>query len=229
MEKLNIYTRLQKIQSEIKKLLRSEENKFQKYFYFDELQVFRLLKPLLNNYQLVLLMSDDETKEFICEQSGNMWLVKYCKKCEVINTVDSEEKLTYYFWASALNQDPAKAKGSAETYAIKYFLSKFFLIPVKDEEDPDSHPKEEIIIPKQKIREVINNKQVQELYDLFVTKRGTDLSIQTNFLTEIDKIMVKYGMSGATNTGNFRIRLTTLTIKDYQHLINYLNKLPDTK
>jgi len=229
MEKLNIYTRLQKIQSEIKELLRSEENKFQKYFYFDELQVLRLLKPLLNNYQLILLMSDDETKEFICEQSGNMWLVKYCKKCEVINTVDSEEKLTYYFWASALNQDPAKAKGSAETYAIKYFLSKFFLIPAKDEEDPDSHPKEEITIPKQKIREVINNKQVQELYDLFVTKRGTDLSIQTNFLTEIDKIMVKYGMSGATNTGNFRIRLTTLTIKDYQHLINYLNKLPDTK
>jgi len=229
MEKISIYARLQKIQDEVKELVRSEENKFQKYFYFEELQVLRLLKPLLNNHQLVLLISDDENKEFICEQTGNMWLVKYGKKCQIINVVNPQENLTYYFWASALNQDPAKAKGSAETYAIKYFLSKLFLIPVKDEEDPDSHPKEEIIIPKQKVREVINNKQVQELYDLFVAKRGTDLSIQTNFLTEIDKIMVKYGMSGATNTGNFRIRLTTLTIKDYQHLITYLNKLPDAK
>ena len=31
----------------------------------------------------------------------------------------------------------AKAKGCAETYAIKYLLSKFFLIPVKDTTDPD--------------------------------------------------------------------------------------------
>ncbi|CAI2187101.1 2342_t:CDS:2 [Funneliformis geosporum] len=35
------------------------------------------------------------------------------------------------------NQDIAKAKGCAETYAIKYFLTKFFLIPTTDELDPD--------------------------------------------------------------------------------------------
>ncbi|CAJ0840538.1 10153_t:CDS:2 [Entrophospora sp. SA101] len=35
------------------------------------------------------------------------------------------------------NSDPAKAKGCAETYAIKYFLTKFFLIPTTDELDPD--------------------------------------------------------------------------------------------
>jgi hypothetical protein len=34
--------------------------------------------------------------------------------------------------------DIAKAKGSAETYAIKYFLTKFFLIPVVDNLDPDN-------------------------------------------------------------------------------------------
>jgi len=31
----------------------------------------------------------------------------------------------------------AKAKGSAETYATKYILTKLFLIPVKDTIDPD--------------------------------------------------------------------------------------------
>lgn len=35
------------------------------------------------------------------------------------------------------NPDPAKAKGAAETYAVKYMLTKFFLIPVKNTNDPD--------------------------------------------------------------------------------------------
>ena len=39
--------------------------------------------------------------------------------------------------------DLAKAKGSSETYAIKYMLSKFFLMPVKDEGDPDYRQREE--------------------------------------------------------------------------------------
>jgi hypothetical protein len=38
-----------------------------------------------------------------------------------------------------MGQDPdiSKAKGKAETYAIKYFYSKFFMIPIVDELDPD--------------------------------------------------------------------------------------------
>ena len=40
--------------------------------------------------------------------------------------------------------DISKAKGKAETYGIKYFLSKFFMIPIQDELDPDQEkaPKE---------------------------------------------------------------------------------------
>jgi hypothetical protein len=34
--------------------------------------------------------------------------------------------------------------GSSETYAIKYLLSKFFLMPVKDEGDPDYRKPEEM-------------------------------------------------------------------------------------
>ena len=36
MGKLNIYTKLQLIQSEVKELIRTEENKFQKYKFFKE-------------------------------------------------------------------------------------------------------------------------------------------------------------------------------------------------
>ncbi|CAI2162254.1 13536_t:CDS:2 [Funneliformis geosporum] len=54
---------------------------------------------------------------------------------------DTKESFT-----TGQNTDIAKAKGSAETYAIKYFLQKLFLIPTSDNLDPDkldtSKPKE---------------------------------------------------------------------------------------
>jgi hypothetical protein len=51
--------------------------------------------------------------------------------------------LFFNFWACGSNVDLAKAKGAAETYSLKYFLSKLFLIPVKDEADPDYHQTQE--------------------------------------------------------------------------------------
>ena len=137
MEKLNIYAKLNKIQAKIKELIRTEENKFQKYFFFNELQVLQHLKPLLAEYKLTLLISDDISQSFIHEKEGKEHYVKYLKKLEIVDSENPEQRLLFNFWAGGQNTDLAKAKGSAETYAIKYFLTKFFLIPVKDEIDPD--------------------------------------------------------------------------------------------
>jgi hypothetical protein len=137
MEKLNIHFKINKIQAEIKELIRTEENKFQKYFFFNELQILQLLKPLLDKYHLALLLSDDISQPFIHEKEGKEHYVKYLKKLEIVDAENPEQKMIFNFWAGGQNTDLAKAKGSAETYAIKYFLTKFFLIPVKDESDPD--------------------------------------------------------------------------------------------
>src|SRR5437763_3413597 len=64
-------------------------------------------------------------------------MVRYGKKAILTNSEDPKEQLTFHFLAIGSNTDPAKAKGCAETYAIKYFLTKFFLIPTTDELDPD--------------------------------------------------------------------------------------------
>jgi hypothetical protein len=64
-------------------------------------------------------------------------MVKYLKRAILTNSENPEEQLIFRFWAIGSNHDPAKAKGCAETYAIKYFLTKFFLIPTTDELDPD--------------------------------------------------------------------------------------------
>src|SRR5271154_3204352 len=97
MEKSNIYIKLQKTQSEIKELIRTEENKFQKYFFFNELQILRLLKPLLEKYKLVILLSDDTSQPFVHEREGKEHLIKYLKKLEIVDTESLENKLSFSF------------------------------------------------------------------------------------------------------------------------------------
>ena len=155
MEKLNVYTKLQKIQSEIKELVRTEENKFQKYKFFNELQVLKLLKPLLEKFKVVILLNDDTSQPFIHEKDGKEHFIKYLKKLEVVDAEAPENRLIFSFWACGSNVDLAKAKGSAETYATKYILTKLFLIPVKDTIDPDYQGsiKDEITPEERKIKE----------------------------------------------------------------------------
>ena len=93
----NIYTKLQHIQSEIKELIRTEENKFQKYKFFNELQVLKLLRPLLSKYQLTILLSDDISQPFIHEKDGKEHYVKYLKKLEIVDSENPEQRLLFNF------------------------------------------------------------------------------------------------------------------------------------
>ena len=135
--------------------------------------------------------------------------------------------------------DLAKAKGSSETYAIKYMLSKFFLMPVKDEGDPDykageeeeeekkeekpplsSHNIDQSLTELQNQTNSVSVKQVEDLINLLRQKSKGDKAIQTKFFNEVDQQLVKRGIEGTTQVGNFRARLATLTPLDYQHLYN---------
>ena len=135
---MSIYQKLFNIQNskEFRELLRTEENKFQKYMYFDERQVLEKLKPLLAKEKLLLLLSDS-SQEFLHQKEGNMYEVKYLKNLKIIDIEAEDKSLELTFWACGNNQDLAKAKGASETYAVKYLLSKLFLVPVKDNLDPD--------------------------------------------------------------------------------------------
>lgn len=140
---MKIYKKIFRIQCEVENLIKDELNKFQKYQYFNEHQVLTKLKPLLEKHNILIISSDEnETLEHSKEEKE--YLVKYLKKIIIVNIEPNanneldNETLVLNFWAVGSNQDLAKAKGSAETYAMKYFLSKFFLIPVVDQLDPDS-------------------------------------------------------------------------------------------
>jgi hypothetical protein len=242
---LDIHSKINLIQAQIKELVRTEENKFQKYFFFNECQVLQLLKPLLEKYHLTLLISDDISQPFLHEKDGKEHYVKYLKKLEIVDAENPEQKLLFHFWAGGQNTDLAKAKGSAETYAIKYFLTKFFLIPAKDEGDPDygksekdktnfSETKwqkntEKSLNEVTQQNDLINSDLVDDLIRLFRQKTTGDKEKQTFFLTELDKQLTKQGVEGTTDPSNFRIRLTCLTPINYQWLYNWLLKIEEIK
>ena len=136
---MNIYQKIFAIQQDPKmaRLVRTEFNKFQNYHYFTESQILSKLRPLLKEKRLVLLFSDNKEQGFIHEKPEKEHIVKYIKKVEIIDIDKPEDRIVEEFWACGQNIDLAKAKGAADTYAIKYFLSKFFLSPVTDDIDPD--------------------------------------------------------------------------------------------
>jgi len=137
MNELNIYQKLQAVQQNIGQLKKDQLNKFQNYKYVSEYDILRTLRPLLAEQSLLLTFSDETSSEFLFNKTEKEWMVKYLKKMLIINCENTTEQLTFNFWACGQNTDLAKAKGSAETYSIKYLLMKFFLIPTSDNLDPD--------------------------------------------------------------------------------------------
>ena len=172
---VNIYQKLQQIQSQTGAISKTERNKFQNYKYFTEYQALNILKPLLAEQKLTLTFSDDST-QISTEKTEKDWAIQYRKKAILTNSEKPEEQLTFHFWAIGSNSDPAKAKGCAETYAIKYFLTKFFLIPTTDELDPDLTKSTEhlnrLANGKQETAEQIKARHRDRDLDLIIKKHG---------------------------------------------------------
>lgn len=156
LKKMGLMERITNIQSEIKDLIKDEVNKFQNYKYFEESRILKILKPLLMRYRVSMVISDDDTQPFNHEREGNNHYLKYLKMMMITNLDNQKEGHIFKFWACGTNTDLAKAKGSAETYAMKYILSKFFLIRVLDENDPE-------LIKPQGVNEVMASWQVKEM------------------------------------------------------------------
>ena len=163
MEQNNLYQKLHQIQSKLTHLTKTETNHYQHYKYVSEYQILTILKPLLTESKLILLFSDAK-ESFSKERQEKEWIVHYQKQAILINSENKSEHLTFYFWACGQNTDLAKAKGSAETYAIKYFLQKLFLIPTSDNLDPDQGQKKELTEEEKKqVEEVLERHKLKDL------------------------------------------------------------------
>ncbi|WP_322632268.1 ERF family protein [endosymbiont DhMRE of Dentiscutata heterogama] len=226
----NIYQKLQVIQGQVGSLFKTEENKGQKYSFFNEKQLLELLKPELAKNQLLFILSDEESQPLIHEKEGSIHYLKYLKRLEIIDSNSPNSRLIFKFWACGQSNDLAKAKGASETYSTKYILSKLFLIPVKDTSDPDYQEKETQSIPKEQTEEIIDKEQIEQLLNLFETKtqnwqKEKNASKPNSFIKLLNDIFRDYNLKGEVTFDNFPVRAYLLKEKDRQRAWSYLTKL----
>ena len=131
----NIYTKLQKIQCELK-APKNKRNNFGGYNYRDVSGICEGLKPLLDKYKCALYMSDEvlttEDRTYIkatvivtdCEDGSKVFATGLAREAD-------EKK----------GMDPAQLTGSCSSYARKYALNGLFAID--DSRDMDSINNEE--------------------------------------------------------------------------------------
>lgn len=139
MDKLNLWQKLLKIQKHCMGLAKDKEN--YNYNYTSGEKVLRNIKPLMNELGLLL------KQEAVSIQNVRMDYTtsKGQEKTEILSTIhfkftwidtDSNEREECLFVANGQN-DFDKGVGSANTYAERYFLLKFFHIAT-DEDDIDN-------------------------------------------------------------------------------------------
>ncbi|CAG8789824.1 11437_t:CDS:10, partial [Gigaspora margarita] len=190
MPTTNIYQKLQIVQDKIGQIAKTRENKLQHYKYVGEYDILKELRPLLKEQNLTLTF-DDSDEEIKIQEKGKEWMVWFRKQAILTNAEKPEEQITW----------------SADTYTVKYFLQKFFLIPTDDNLDPDAN-------------------EVEQLYQLYQEKIDPKSPDETTFFQIFDKILSsgKYSATGSTNADNLKSRMTLLKKDDFARVMNYLEK-----
>ena len=173
-QKLNLYQKLHKVQSQVLGLGKDKDG--QNFKYVSGTKVLDAIKPIMNEIGLLLkievlsidnqrndyttsLKQDTQTKEWSGKPKSEI-LSKVMMKFTWID-VETGEK-DECLWGANGQNDWDKGVGSAMTYAERYFLLKYFHIAT-DEDDIDN-PKvpEKLFID---ISQTTNETQLQEIWN----------------------------------------------------------------
>ena len=162
MEKLNLYQKLHKIQCQVMGLGKDAQGN--NYKYVSGTKVLDAIKPLMNEYKLILkpevLSIENERQTYSTKTNPNKSeiLSKVLMKFTWID-VETGEK-DECLWGANGQNDWDKGVGSAMTYAERYFLLKYFHIST-DEDEVDNPKLDEIIIDVEACTDV---EQLQEIW-----------------------------------------------------------------
>lgn len=134
----NLYKKILKLQVEISNIPKNGFNKFGNYKYWLLSDIFNKFKLLCKELNIVIIHEDILTTDRkINYLDKNEVEISYFKKYIIIDLDNDKESKYFDILACAKNTDIAKAKGSAETYAYRYFLMNLLLLS-EDELDPDN-------------------------------------------------------------------------------------------
>jgi len=195
MEKLNLYQKLHKIQSQVLGLGKDKDSL--SYKYVTGTKVLDHIKPLMNELGLLLkqetisidnvrqdyhtsLNQDKDTKVWSGKPKSEI-LTKVMMRFTWID-IDSGEKDENLFGANGQN-DWDKGVGSALTYAERYFLLKYFHIAT-DEDDIDNPERKAEELKEQQERELAQQKEVERLTQINkdLVKCTTEESLKEMYL-----------------------------------------------
>lgn len=148
IEEMDVYEKLNKIQAELK-APKSNYNDFGKYNYRSTEDILTGLKPLLDKYQCVLIISDH------IEQVGDRFYVK------AVSTLTSTNDRSFITTCAYAREDlkldrmtETQTTGATSSYARKYALNGLFCID--DTKDADALNKGE---KEQNSKPQANNQQ----------------------------------------------------------------------
>ena len=141
--KKNIYQKLLEIQKHVDAFVK--DSKSYGYTYVSGNQVLNKIRPLMNEYGLLLkqeIVEITNTRIDYNTRNGEKSeiLTKTSQRFTWIDT-ETGEKDENMFGANGMNEFE-KGLGSALTYAERYFLLKYFHVPT-DSEDPDNPKRKE--------------------------------------------------------------------------------------
>lgn len=144
-KQLSLQQKVVKIRKKIPALVKKTYSEEVNYDFVKIDDVYRYLAPAMNDYQVNWeVVLETATKK---DELGNPLFVQYVAQSQMwmyeadltlrwINAEDPQEADTVVIHAIGSHQFPDKAKGSAWTYAMKYYLLNKFCID-QGGEDPD--------------------------------------------------------------------------------------------
>lgn len=138
---MKIFEKLLEIQKSVDAFVKDGTNTSDRYSYVSSDAVLGVIRPKMNELQLLLIPSTKEGRvhEGTTKSGTTRYLTEIDKE---FVWVDCETGETYSipFYAQGVDLAGEKGVGKAETYAEKYFLMKLFHVPTS-KDDPDSDGK----------------------------------------------------------------------------------------
>ncbi|WP_283683449.1 ERF family protein [Parablautia sp. Marseille-Q6255] len=153
---LNLNQKMIKIRKKLPALIRKRYSEEVDYDFVKLDDINQFLTPALNKYGVdfdiireIATQTDESGRPVFLVRDGNIW--RYEADLEIcwINADHPEEKLTSVIHLVGSNDVADKAKGTAITYGLKYYLLNKFNISQNGEEDPDMHGKKEASTKKE--------------------------------------------------------------------------------
>lgn len=185
---MTLIQKIAKIQQEVGKLKKNGNNKFGGYNYYKLDDIFEKLQELSGIYKVVFAHTDVMSKDVTITRLDKEIEISYWKEYSI---VDAEQlgtdglpiQIRFNIFACAKNSDIAKAKGSAETYAYRYFLMNLLLLS-EDDLDPDNDKNSSTIkVPVAKTANKLTSNERQAIYNKLVGN--------VNFLNQMSAITKK--------------------------------------